>query len=191
MKKQPEVKAKTKQNLIDAFWKLYEEKSIEKIRIQEITNLAGYHRGTFYEYFIDIYDILNQEEDTLIQELKEKGSDVHHSLQDDDFFKKITDFYLKNGKHLNLLIGTGGDPDFIHRMKKTLYPQFRKIIGLSDSYTSELVYEFGISGILMAFHYWYENKDRMSIEDFTSILYSLIGKGVFATLEELLDEDTH
>lgn len=190
VKKQPEVTERTKQNLIDAFWQLYEEKSIEKIRIQEITNLAGYHRGTFYEYFLDIYDILNQEEEALIKELKEKGSDLQHSVQDDDFLKEITSFYLKNGKHLNLLIGSGGDPDFVQRLKKTLYPQFRKNIGLSDSDSSKLVYEFGISGILMAFHYWFENKEKITIEDFTHILYSLIGKGIFDTLNQISNEDT-
>ena len=38
-------KLKTPEILKDAFWKLYSEKEISKIRISEITNLAGYNRN--------------------------------------------------------------------------------------------------------------------------------------------------
>ena len=51
----------TKENIIEAFWKLYAEKPIEKITIQELMNKAGYHRSVFYVYFKDIYDLLEQE----------------------------------------------------------------------------------------------------------------------------------
>ena len=47
-------KLKTPEILKDAFWKLYSEKEISKIRISEITNLAGYNRGVFYLYFKNI-----------------------------------------------------------------------------------------------------------------------------------------
>ena len=40
-------KLKTPEILRDAFWKLYTEKDISKIRIVEITDLAGYNRGVF------------------------------------------------------------------------------------------------------------------------------------------------
>jgi AcrR family transcriptional regulator len=57
MNRQPEITAQTRQNLIDAFWSLYCEKRIEKITVKEITIKAGYNRGTFYEYFVDVYDV--------------------------------------------------------------------------------------------------------------------------------------
>lgn len=66
MKKQSEVTAQTKQNLVGAFWSLYCEKRIEKITVKEITLKAGYNRGTFYEYFTDVYDVLEQIEKSLI-----------------------------------------------------------------------------------------------------------------------------
>ena len=71
MNKQPEVTAQTKQNLIDAFWSLYCEKRIEKITVKEITQMAGYNRGTFYEYFTDVYDVLDQIELSLVPTLNE------------------------------------------------------------------------------------------------------------------------
>lgn len=47
MKKQPHITEQTKNNLRIAFWSLYAQKPIEKISIKEITELAGYNRGTF------------------------------------------------------------------------------------------------------------------------------------------------
>ena len=52
MRKREEITAQTKQNIIDAFWALYCEKRIEKITVRDITNKAGYNRGTFYEFSI-------------------------------------------------------------------------------------------------------------------------------------------
>ena len=48
MKKQPHITEQTKNNLRIAFWSLYAQKPIEKISIKEITELAGYNRGTFF-----------------------------------------------------------------------------------------------------------------------------------------------
>lgn len=45
--------------------------SAEKITVKDITNKAGYNRGTFYEYFTDVYDVLNYIEDSLIPTLEE------------------------------------------------------------------------------------------------------------------------
>lgn len=66
MKNNKEIISNTKQDLIDAFWYFYCNKRIEKITIKEITLKAGYNRSTFYEYFIDIYDVLEQIESSLI-----------------------------------------------------------------------------------------------------------------------------
>lgn len=47
MKKQPQITEQTKDKLRSAFWTLYSSKPIDKITIKEITDLAGYNRGTF------------------------------------------------------------------------------------------------------------------------------------------------
>ena len=63
MAKRPHITETTRKNLIDAFWKLYQTKPIERISVREITDIAGYNRGTFYLYFKDVHDVLEQIED--------------------------------------------------------------------------------------------------------------------------------
>ena len=56
----------TRQNLIDSFWQLYCKKRIEKITVKEICDRAGYNRSTFYVYFKDAYEILDEIEEQTI-----------------------------------------------------------------------------------------------------------------------------
>ena len=51
MKKQPAITEQTKQNLMDAFWSYYARKKIEQITVKQITEKAGYNRGTFLNIF--------------------------------------------------------------------------------------------------------------------------------------------
>ena len=70
MKKQPHITEQTKNNLRIAFWSLYAQKPIEKISIKEITELAGYNRGTFYLHYKDVFDLMDQIKNELIEEVE-------------------------------------------------------------------------------------------------------------------------
>jgi len=93
MKKQPEVTALTRKNLIQAFWYLYCQKKVNDISIKEITDKAGYHRSTFYEYFLDINDVLEQVEDELLRELKERAFQIYTAQSNKDFIQIVTGLY--------------------------------------------------------------------------------------------------
>ena len=66
MKKQPQVTEQTRANLRQAFWELYAERPVEKISVREITDRAGYNRATFYLYYHDVYELLDEIEDTVL-----------------------------------------------------------------------------------------------------------------------------
>ncbi len=185
MKKQPEMTAATKQRLVDAFWTLYEKKRIDQIRVKEITDLAQLHRGTFYEYFNDIYDLAAQEETEIMQQLEETMAVKQQNKESNNDLRNIAEFYLKNGRRLNLLIASGSNSDFINRFKDSLFPLFQSVNQTADSERSSIVYEFGINGLLMAFHKWYEFENRMPIDDLLKLLQSIIGTGIPDTLKSL------
>lgn len=60
---------KTKTKLRETFWQLYQEKPIEKISVREIIEKAHYNRSTFYEYYPDIYAVLEEIEEELFDGL--------------------------------------------------------------------------------------------------------------------------
>ena len=48
----------TQQAIIDTFLKMLACKSLDKITVKEIVNECGINRNTFYYYYKDIYDLL-------------------------------------------------------------------------------------------------------------------------------------
>lgn len=55
--KQPQITEQTKRQSAQPSGRFYSSKPIDKITIKEITDLAGYNRGTFCLYYKDVYDI--------------------------------------------------------------------------------------------------------------------------------------
>src|SRR3974377_431286 len=93
LKKNPEATARTRENLMQAFWSLYCQKRIDHISVKEITDTDGYHRSTFYEYFVDIYDVFNQLEDELLAELKENVIQSFKTDSNDILIQPLADHY--------------------------------------------------------------------------------------------------
>lgn len=181
MKKNYEMREKTKSELVTAFWKLYEHKNIDKITISELTNLAGYHRGTFYEYFQDIYDLLEQEENAIIAQLPQMFTTIANSTDINDPITIISKFYMINGQHLNILI-TQGNTEFLDRFKDTIYPMFLQILNTEHSPELRLIAEYGSSAILMTLQKWYNDGCQLPLPNFIKLIYSLNFNGFFNTI---------
>jgi AcrR family transcriptional regulator len=182
MNKQPEITAQTRQNLIDAFWSLYSEKRIDKITVKEITVKAGYNRGTFYEYFVDVYDVLDQIENALIpkqiNELPPASIDLDGIGLPMDLFLKL---YEENGKYYSVLLGEKGDPAFASRLKEAVKPiLLSELTKQSRLLEIELDYvlEFILSSMIGILSYWINKGKSLPPEKLLGLIYDLMNQGV-------------
>ncbi len=180
MNKRPEITERTRRKLTDAFWKLYAEKDVDDIRISEITDLAGYHRGTFYEYFTDIYDLLSREEETLVKQLRHSKDVV--DAKDEPLFSEMIGFYQNNSAKVSLLL-KHGDVSFLNQLRETLYPMFLEEYGLEDEGKTRIIYEYGINGILTSLDYWYNHQDSISLSTYLSTLQGMVQTGILPMLK--------
>ena len=180
MKKQPQITAQTRENLIQAFWSLYCEKKIEHITVKEITDKAGYHRSTFYEYFVDIYDLLNQLEDSLLEHIEMNIINRLDGELDDDLAQKIATIYDEKGEYLSELLGENGDPEFSNKVKAVMKPALTDAFGLPESeiHTS-YIFEFASSGILAVVTHWYKNGKNLPSQELVGLVRSMLMSGVF------------
>src|SRR5699024_2641134 len=111
----------TKNNLIEAFWDIYKEKPLSKITVQEITDKAGYNRGTFYTYFKDINEIQQLLKEKLIPTkdmilgplmmLDKNSGNIFETLD------RTNDYVKEHSEKIAVLIGQEGDPSFVHEFK--------------------------------------------------------------------------
>jgi AcrR family transcriptional regulator len=185
MKKHPEATALTRENLMRAFWSLYAQKKIDHISIKEITDQAGYHRSTFYEYFVDIYDVLNQLEDDLLAKLKEK---VIHSFKTDSneiLIQPLADLYETEGEYFSVLLGEKGDPSFAKKMKTEMSSTLMTRFGLSenDIHTPYLM-EFGLSAIIATLTHWYQSNQNLTSKELIGFIQSMLMDGIFPMVQK-------
>ena len=164
MRKRPEKTEQTKAELREAFWRLYAERPIGAITVQQVCDLAGYNRGTFYLHFHDLYEVLEGIEEA---QLDGMTSCVEHCLPriggtDNKLVKvaaltEVMRYYERNKPYIQVLLGQD-HPDFIVRLKDRLKPLWREHVVGDASGRSEreidLMLEYALSGALFMVARW-------------------------------------
>lgn len=175
MPKNKETSLQTKNNLIDAFWELYCEKRIEKITVREIATKAGYNRSTFYEYFADVYDVLDQIEESLLPNIEDMPPLLvtpNDSAVPIDSFIKL---YSNSSKYYTVLLGDNGDPSFAGKIKNGI--KAKLLEQLNEKETSlELDYalEYILSAMIGILTYWFKNNENIQKESLINLMYELM-----------------
>ncbi len=170
---------KTRKNIIEAFWQLYQGKNIDKITIKELMDKAGYHRSVFYSYFRDIYDLLEQEKEAVCAELNELMPYVSKIIIDNEYdktyFEKLENFCINCSAKIHTLTGPHGDLDFQYRMKDTIRQNVYTIFNLpTDNYKINMAVEFFINGHIYTMLYFHKHQNVLNINDYFDLIRSIL-----------------
>ncbi len=187
MKKQPHITAQTRENLVDAFWSLYCEQRIEKITVKDIANKAGYNRGTFYEYFTDVYDVLDYIENSLIPTLDELPP---VSIQTGSLGMPLDSFmelYQQNNKYFSVLLGDKGDPSFASKLKNSIKPTLVNVFADKPNINQmelDYIIEYTLSAMIGIMSYWFKQAEPLPSSDLIELINRLMGQGVIKQLPQ-------
>lgn len=188
MKRQPELTAQTKQNFTDAFWQIYCTKRIDKITVKEITTKAGYNRGTFYEYFIDVYDVLDQIETSLLPEPAEFPPIDFTTVTQPNPIDNFIKMYEEHKKYYVVLLGDNGDPSFLSKMKNSIKPKLKQILiskGVANDFELDYTLEYTLSAMIGILSYWYRQENTQPTERLINLMYDIMRDGVMNKLSKL------
>ena len=86
---------KSKQAIHHAFLQLLTETSFDKLTIQQLTETADINRSTFYSYYVDKYDLLEEIENKLIQDLQYFIAEQHQQ-QHNIMLKNIITYLIEH-----------------------------------------------------------------------------------------------
>ncbi|MCD7715526.1 MAG: TetR/AcrR family transcriptional regulator [Lachnospiraceae bacterium] len=200
MKKQSETTKRTRRIFIDAFWALVKEKPISKIAVNELTRRTSYNRGTFYEYFIDIDDLVANAEADLLDELKQtirqvmpesdSGNTVHQMASERaDSLKNLFQivFNAMNEK-IYLLLGPNGDSAFFPKVKSELLPLVEDYLPLpADSPYFDYLLDYINSAMFSILQLWNERGKDLPAEEVSTLMQNLVLRGLMAYLPETND----
>jgi len=119
---------RTHKMIKEAFFKLMEKESFEKISVQAIADVAMVSRTTFYLHFLDKYDLLDKIENEVLDEIK--GMVIGFALEDaiaDISSKKpftillqMYEYIKENRQFFVLIMGENGDPSFFYKLYETI-----------------------------------------------------------------------
>ena len=177
MRKQAEITEQTKQNLIEAFWSIYLTKRIDEITVKEITSKAGFNRGTFYEYFQDIYEVLEVIENQSLPTLDELPPFIDVSTNPPTFINSFLALYQGKYKYYNHLLGDNGDPAFQRKLKNSLKTSIIQALekkGNIDLVEIDLMLEYILSGMIGILIYIFQQKPNFPEEKIVSLQYTLM-----------------
>jgi len=183
MNKQPEKTAQTKANLSTAFWELYRDAPMIKISVKDITDRAGYYRSTFYFHFKDIYHIVQEKEEEILEEWKKISDERWDQHRNQSAFENLAEFYERNGEYMSILLSPKGDPAFMQKIKDTMRPKMFARFNLADNdIKGALAFEFVVSAMVAFLTEWYRNAEHMSAERAVSLLQELL----FGNIEDVI-----
>ncbi len=159
----------TKKVIKDTFLSLLEKKNISNISVKELCEMADINRGTFYRYYIDIYDLLKKIEDEFIEEIKNSNSMMHmqeHSIY--TFTKEILNIFENNKKLVRVLFNADSNIYFLDEVLEIAYEKcignWEKNKHFDDNKELQNSVVFIFNGALGVINYWVKNDFNVSAD---------------------------
>lgn len=164
----------TKTLIQDTFFELLKTTPLKKISVKKICEKAEINRSTFYHHFIDVYDLIEQVENTYINRFIEY-SNRETSL--DSAMEYICN-YVANNHEIYMLIATHSlDIQFMHKIYDISYSRYRdQFIQKYPDWpedTRRYMYDYIVSGTLGVLTDWIENGMEISPKEIAIIISQL------------------
>lgn len=167
----------TKMFLKESLIKLMNDKPISRITIKELCEEAEINRATFYAHYRDQYDLLEQTENELTDE-------VNHcidSLVEDPNVNRLRQVTLEiikiiatNLECVRVLWGKNGDMKFQEHMSQIFREQFISLLPKDNTRSeleNELIYIYTINGCIGIIRKWiFAEYNRISPEELTDMI---------------------
>lgn len=167
---------KTKQTLKETLINIMNYKQYRNISITELAEAADINRGTFYIHYSDIYELIQEIENDIIEKIK---IIIHKHIHNQDYEKMVYEiiiFVKKDKKLFQNLMGENGDIGFINRIKGEMKKVFIDSNNLIPKNENERFYydnlaSFIVSGGIGIFQDWLDNDCRDPIQNLVKSFY--------------------
>jgi AcrR family transcriptional regulator len=174
----------TKMVIKDSLLELLKQEPINKITVTQVCELADINRGTFYKYYLDTYDLLDQIESELFQELLLEIDQLKYTGIDDmeDFITRLFESIKKKQNICKIIFSGNGNKEII---QKLFYIVHDKVIEdwknknkMMDEKTLDYMFSFLANGSISVIQKWIETGCKEKPRELSKILNGLMLHGV-------------
>lgn len=144
---------KTRSVIKESLTSLMKEKPFDKITIKDLTEKANINRATFYLHYMDKYDLLEQNQNDILNEIREVLADAFKSfntqslpIQDINtiipLLSCVYECIGKNSEFVKVLLIGNGDLNFHLKFKSLIEELIKKIaiIKTADAFCIPIKY---------------------------------------------------
>ncbi len=178
---------RTKKALRESLFKLLNEKSINQISVTELTELADINRATFYFYYADIIDMLEQIQNEVYADFEQLIKDAGNvSATEDDMIG-----YLKN-----ILLYIKKDPimcrfvlenDVNHNLQRKIQALMISVIPNSEAVypadkPAHYATKYALNGIIGCIIAWLTESMITDVDELAKFMASIYLHGSIKTL---------
>lgn len=165
---------KTKKALQIALAKLLQEKDLRHITVKELTDVADVHRATFYTHYQDVYDLYEQLETQIIEELT--------ALLEDDFdisykkwFYTLVTYIYENAEICKMFFISKENNQFQADIEKLFIKsclQFYQNMYHKENFPKEWNFyiSYHIQGCIAIIGNWINSNFQLSVESIVQII---------------------
>ncbi|EWH20998.1 TetR/AcrR family transcriptional regulator [Bacillus haynesii] len=180
---------RTKKMIRDALSELMKNKTFEEISVTDITKKADINRGTFYLHYEDKYDLLEQSEEEIIQEINNIAKRSIHSmdiLKQDvidnplTFVVDIFQYIRENEVFMKAILGPKGPGSFRLKFKSVLSINLKRLkaaIRTDPIVPEDYLISYITGAHISVMQQWLENGMKESPHDMALILSKITGMG--------------
>lgn len=159
------------EEIMTVFVKLLEEKDITKITVSEICRYAHLNRTTFYNHYLDVYDLLDKmaiEHTNKMMELFKDGP----SDDQKENLKKIFTYMEENQLFYRVSMHTKIAERLKEGQRLVLMSSMKRVKPQNAHCQKILDYnvEFFVNGMLATIVYWLDHDCDLSIDELTNII---------------------
>ncbi len=199
---------RTRNRILDAFLDLMSAKKWDKITVKELCEICSITRSTFYQYYSDIYDLMDDLESNLLEELVHRYDKATYNnfskLPESMFIEKFDycppDIYLiwfdyvsKNKKPIFALLDRkNGDSYFVKRLKQIMIGCIERSMdndGLPKDELRSHFIKLMVEMHLFSAQSWLEDDsdDPLTVTDIVNLLNTMRVGACFLNYKSLTD----
>lgn len=169
---------KTKKALREGLAILMAEKNIRNISVQELSDLADLNRATFYLHYKDIFDLQQQIENEVVEEINEILEQYMPIMNEDEphhLFAALLTYIRENANLCKMLLGKNNSRTFLDKLctiveEKCLHKWLDNFRVRSDS--EELAYfsSYTVYGYVAVIARWVESGMQTSPQKMAELM---------------------
>ena len=171
---------KTKKAICEAFAELLVEKELHKITVKEIIEKADISRVTFYNHYLDVYDLHDKFEESLMLEMASLVLELE-SVPYSEVFSKIIGYVNENRAAFKMVFSPNGTNKMRFRLGNLLEGVLRQLYleenedAAGDRNADYMIY-YRAQGIILVIQKWVLDDFRESADVITGIMTVLDGR---------------